>query len=100
MVLEEVSIVASIKMPDSDEKGAFSATTVNRAVLENRHLNSIKELTALAPNFYQPDYGSRMTSSIYVRGFGSRIDQPVVEQDVLLNIHMKMLLNLTLTLVQ
>ena len=82
MVLEEVSIVASIKMPDSDEKGVFSATTVNRAELENRHLNSIKELTALAPNFYQPDYGSRMTSSIYVRGFGSRIDQPVVGMNI------------------
>ena len=25
-----------------------------------------------------PDYGSRMTSSIYVRGLGARIDQPVV----------------------
>ena len=82
MVLEEVSIVASIKMPDSDEKGAFAATTVNRAALENRHVNSIKELTAIAPNFYQPDYGSRMTSSIYVRGFGSRIDQPVVGMNV------------------
>lgn len=69
-------------MPDSDEKGVFSATTVNRAELENRHLNSIKELTALAPNFYQPDYGSRMTSSIYVRGFGSRIDQPVVGMNI------------------
>jgi outer membrane receptor protein involved in Fe transport len=30
------------------------------------------------PNFYQPDYGSKMTSSIYVRGFGARIDQPVI----------------------
>lgn len=82
VVLEEISIVASIKMPDSDEKGAFSATTMGRAELENRHVNSIKELTALAPNFYQPDYGSRMTSSIYVRGFGSRIDQPVVGMNI------------------
>ena len=78
VVLEEVSIVAPVKMPGSDDKGTYSATTVGRAELENRHLNSMKELTALAPNFYQPDYGSRMTSSVYVRGFGSRIDQPVV----------------------
>lgn len=82
VVLDEISIVASIKMPDSDEKGAYSATTVGRAELENRHVNSIKELTALAPNFYQPDYGSRMTSSVYVRGFGSRIDQPVVGMNI------------------
>ena len=82
VVLEEISIVASIKMPDSDEKGAFSATTVSRAQLENRHVNSVKELTAFVPNFYQPDYGSRMTSSIYVRGFGSRMDQPVVGMNI------------------
>lgn len=82
IVLEEVNIVASIKMPDNDGKGAYSVTTVGRTELENRHVNSIKELTAVAPNFYQPDYGSRMTSSIYVRGFGSRIDQPVVGMNI------------------
>lgn len=82
VLLDEISIVASIKMPGSDDKGAYSATTVSRAELENLHVNSVKELTAIAPNFYQPDYGSRMTSSIYVRGFGSRIDQPVVGMNI------------------
>ena len=72
VTLPEVDIVASIKMPGSDEKGAYSATTIGRAALENRHINSVKELTSTVPNFYQPDYGSRMTSSVYVRGFGSR----------------------------
>ena len=37
-----------------------------------------KDISLVAPNFYMPDYGSRMTSSIYVRGLGARIDQPVV----------------------
>lgn len=46
--------------------------------LEERGVSSVKELTAIAPNFYQPDYGSSITSSIYIRGFGSRIDQPVL----------------------
>lgn len=46
--------------------------------LEQRGISSVKELSAIAPNFYQPDYGSSITSSIYVRGFGSRIDQPVL----------------------
>ena len=82
VVLPEIDIVASVKMPDSDEKGAYSVTTVSRAALENRHVNSVKELTSVVPNFYQPDYGSRMTSSVYVRGFGSRIDQPVVGMNI------------------
>lgn len=78
VVLQEVSIVASVKMQGSEEGGSYSMTTMGGQELEARGVNSLKEMSALSPNFYQPDYGSRMTSSIYVRGFGSRIDQPVV----------------------
>lgn len=77
VVLQGVDIVASIKI-DEEQKGEYSSTTIGRVDIENRHISSLKEITGLAPNFYNPDYGSRMTSSIYVRGFGSRIDQPVV----------------------
>lgn len=77
ILLQSVDIVASIKNSD-DDKGSYSSTTIGRAQIEDRHIASLKELSAVAPNFFQPDYGSRMTSSIYVRGFGSRIDQPVV----------------------
>lgn len=80
-VLPSVDIVSSVKISDGDA-GEYSSTSLRRAELENRHLTSVKELSALAPNFYQPDYGSRMTSSIYVRGFGSRIDQPVVGMNI------------------
>ena len=38
----------------------------------------MKNLSQTVPNFHAPDYGSRMTSSIYVRGLGARIDQPVI----------------------
>lgn len=77
ITLQSVDIVSSIKSP-YNENGSYSSTTIERKKLEQRHIVSIKELSAVAPNFYQPDYGSRMTSSIYVRGFGSRMDQPVV----------------------
>ena len=82
VLLEAVDIVSSVKITDDDAAGAFSVTSLRRADLENRHVNSMKELSAVAPNFYQPDYGSRMTSSMYVRGFGSRMDQPVVGLNV------------------
>lgn len=56
---------------------------VAASVLDGRDIrlggvDAIKDATALAPNFFIPDYGSRMTSSIYVRGLGTRIEQPVV----------------------
>ena len=39
---------------------------------------SPKDLSALMPNVYMPNYGSSMTSSIYIRGLGSRINEPVM----------------------
>ena len=69
VLLPAVDIVSSVKISEEDA-GAYSSTSLRRVELENRHLTSVKELSALAPNFYQPDYGSRMTSSMYVRGFG------------------------------
>lgn len=73
--IDRVEITASLK---SDEREPISATRLSMHRLEERGVSSVKELSALAPNFYQPDYGSSITSSIYVRGFGSRIDQPVL----------------------
>ena len=80
-MLPSIDIVSSVKISDGDA-GEYSSTSLRRVDLENRHITSVKEFSALAPNFYQPDYGSRMTSSIYVRGFGSRIDQPVVGMNI------------------
>ena len=80
-VLPSIDIVSSVKISD-DDAAEYSLTSLRRVELENRHITSVKELSALAPNFYQPDYGSRMTSSMYVRGFGSRMDQPVVGMNI------------------
>lgn len=82
VLLQAVDIVSSVKISDDEVSSAYSTTTLRRADIENRHISSVKELSAIAPNFYQPDYGSRMTSSMYVRGFGSRIDQPVVGMNI------------------
>ena len=79
--LQGVDIVAPIKEKSNSDQ-THSASTFTRRELETRHITSLKELSSLAPNFYQPDYGSRMTSSIYVRGFGSRIDQPVIGMNI------------------
>lgn len=46
--------------------------------LEQEQKVSVKDISAMVPNLYIPDYGSKMTSSIYMRGLGARIDQPVM----------------------
>ena len=78
-VVEGVSV--SIKMPKQHfglKRQPLSSSVMGEAMLEREQIHSVKDLSAIMPNFYQPDYGSKMTSSIYVRGFGARIDQPVI----------------------
>lgn len=59
-----------------------AASIINRKTIEERGISQLHDLSELVPNFYMPDYGSRITSSIYVRGLGARIDQPVVGLNV------------------
>lgn len=57
---------------------AMAVTDISLAMVNRMGIKAIKDVAEIAPNFYMPDYGSRMTSSVYVRGLGSRMDQPVV----------------------
>lgn len=79
--LQEVT-VSSIKQTSDLNKSPASLTVLNAAHVERLGVDAIKNVSAVAPNFFIPDYGSRMTSSVYVRGIGARIDQPVVGLNV------------------
>lgn len=50
--------------------GSYELITPTR--IRQLDLHSIADLTGVVPNFYMPDYGSKLTSAIYVRGIGSR----------------------------
>ncbi len=73
----EVTVTA-IKQAADLTLHPVAGTVVNRAQIERLNIVSVRGASELAPNVYMPQYGSRMTSSIYVRGIGARIDQPVV----------------------
>ncbi|MEG2063883.1 MAG: TonB-dependent receptor [Alistipes sp.] len=60
----------------------ITASIIGSQSIAHQHINALKDISKLVPNFYIPDYGSRMTSSIYVRGLGARIDQPVMGLNV------------------
>ena len=71
-------LVSDYKQVLSLEKIASPVTEVNLEQMEGRGIDGIRKLSSLVPNLLIPDYGSSMTSSIYLRGFGSRIDNPVI----------------------
>lgn len=81
MRLQEVSVTA-IKQGLTGTPEAAAVTVVGTAQIERLNIVTMKQVSGIAPNFYIPDYGSRMTSSIYVRGLGARIDQPAVGLNV------------------
>ncbi len=55
-----------------------SATALSGFEVENERILSTTDLTGPIPNLYMPDYGSRLTSPVYIRGVGSRINAPSV----------------------
>lgn len=50
-----------------------SISAINSRILKTLEVRSVKELTAVVPNFFMPDYGSKQNSPIYIRGIGTRV---------------------------
>lgn len=46
--------------------------------LESNHIQALPDASVIVPNFFMPDYGSKLTSPVYIRGVGSRINAPSV----------------------
>lgn len=49
-----------------------AVSTINVQQLHNQQIVNLKELTAVMPNFYMPDYGSYANTPVYIRGIGTK----------------------------
>lgn len=76
--IEEVVVIASPKETGKLRQLPTSVSLISQKDMKAHQINSIKDAAALAPNFFMPDYGSRLTSAIYIRGIGSRMNTPAV----------------------
>ncbi len=77
VTLEELSVTA-VKQQSRLRQQPVASTVLTAGELDQLNEVTIKGISDVVPNFYIPDYGSRITSTIYVRGLGARMDQPVV----------------------
>lgn len=77
VLLEELT-VTSLKQDKRLFELPVASTIISGEEIRRLNAVSIKGISDVVPNFYIPDYGSRITSSIYVRGLGARMDQPAV----------------------
>ena len=93
-----ISVLLAVSLPEEELHDTLSAVVIEHSVkqvlplerlaspvsvvylndLENRGIDTPKNLSSVVPNLHIPDYGSAMTSSIYLRGFGSRMENPVL----------------------
>ncbi len=74
--------VTAIKQGRVLRSEPVASTIVGSRDISRNKISALKNLSQTVPNLHIPDYGSRMTSSIYVRGLGARIDQPVMGMNV------------------
>ncbi len=81
VAIDEIRVTA-IKQARSLLREPVTVTTLRAAELERADVVGLKGVSEMAPNFFMPDYGSRMTSSVYIRGIGARIDQAAVGLNV------------------
>ncbi|MDO4949636.1 MAG: TonB-dependent receptor [Bacteroidales bacterium] len=72
--LEEVTIVSSPKETNKLQELPVAVSQLSQKDMQRQRVLSVKNISALAPGVFIPDYGSRLTSSIYIRGIGSRIN--------------------------
>ena len=76
--IEEVVVIATPKENNRLRQQPLSATSFSHGDMRNNSVTSVKSLSGLIPNLFIPDYGSKLTTSVYVRGIGSRINTPAV----------------------
>lgn len=75
--LESFTVKAT-KEKNTLQQLPMSASVLKSRNVEQQEINNISELTSRIPNLFMPSYGSKLTSPIYIRGIGSRINSPSV----------------------
>ena len=69
--VEEITVIAAPKENRKLREQPAAVTLLSQQDMQNAQVNSIKNLTSVVPNMFIPDYGSRLTSAVYIRGIGS-----------------------------
>lgn len=76
--IEEVVVIASPKETGKLRELPNAVSLISQKDMQANQITTLKNISALVPNFFMPDYGSKITSAVYIRGIGSRINTPAV----------------------
>ena len=70
--LDEIVVTSSTKETNDLQTLPGSISILSPQAIAARQIDALKDISAFVPNLYMPDYGSKMTSAIYIRGIGAR----------------------------
>ena len=76
--LDEVTVISQPKEQYRLRLQPISSSMYSADDVAMLGTRDLRELSSYVPNFTMPNYGSRYTSAIYMRGTGSRINSPSV----------------------
>ena len=76
--IDEVVVVSQSKETYRLRQQAMSSTSLGSFQMQKLGVDDLRQLSLYIPNFVMPNYGSRLSSSMYVRGIGSRVNSPAV----------------------
>ena len=76
--IDEVVIVDQPKEAFRLRWQPLSSTSFDSGQLQSLNVQDLRQLSVFVPSFVMPEYGSRYTSSVYMRGIGSRVYSPAV----------------------
>jgi outer membrane receptor protein involved in Fe transport len=71
--LDEIVITSPFKETNRLSSLPGSVSILSSSEMKGMSVDNIKDISTLLPNFFIPDYGSKMTSPVYIRGVGNRI---------------------------
>ena len=69
--LDEV-VISSTKETNNLKSFPASVSIIAPSMIEGQKITSIKGLSAVIPNFFVADYGSKLSTPVYIRGIGER----------------------------
>jgi outer membrane receptor protein involved in Fe transport len=70
--INEVIVTSSTKETNKLHLLPGSVTVLSPQTIATHQIDAIKDISSFVPNLYMPDYGSKLTSAIYIRGIGAR----------------------------
>lgn len=70
--VDEIVVTSSTKETNNFRYLPAAASVLSPQGIGARQIESLKDISFYVPNLYMPDYGSKYTSAIYIRGIGAR----------------------------